>query len=190
LRAVPGVDRPLPERGLRHAVRRVVALRVRLPQRVGDGPGYDPVRPLLPAGRPLSAALARPRQPGPGAAPPGPAAHTPARPVQPPGHHGVLRDPGQLFAAAGDAVAGLRRDLVLGLEPARLAGEIHGAAGGVPAGRAEPGRVPAAAAARPGRAGGPGMSPNTILAIMFGGLTLLMLTGLPIAFVLGGLSLL
>jgi len=34
------------------------------------------------------------------------------------------------------------------------------------------------------------MSPNTILAIMFGGLTLLMLTGLPIAFVLGGLSLL
>lgn len=33
------------------------------------------------------------------------------------------------------------------------------------------------------------MSPNTILLIMFGGLTLLMLTGLPIAFVLGGLSL-
>jgi TRAP transporter, DctM subunit len=34
------------------------------------------------------------------------------------------------------------------------------------------------------------MSPNAILAIMFGGLTLVMLTGLPIAFVLGGLSLL
>ncbi|MCD0503268.1 TRAP transporter large permease [Bordetella petrii] len=34
------------------------------------------------------------------------------------------------------------------------------------------------------------MSPNTILLIMFGGLTVLMLTGLPIAFVLGGLSLL
>lgn len=34
------------------------------------------------------------------------------------------------------------------------------------------------------------LSPNTVLAIMFGGLTLLMLTGLPIAFVLGGLSLL
>lgn len=33
------------------------------------------------------------------------------------------------------------------------------------------------------------MSPNTILLIMFGGLTLLMLSGLPIAFVLGGLSL-
>lgn len=33
------------------------------------------------------------------------------------------------------------------------------------------------------------MTPNTILLIMFGGLTLLMLTGLPIAFVLGGLSL-
>lgn len=33
------------------------------------------------------------------------------------------------------------------------------------------------------------MSANTILLIMFGGLTLLMLTGLPIAFVLGGLSL-
>lgn len=33
------------------------------------------------------------------------------------------------------------------------------------------------------------LSPNTILVIMFGGLTLLMLTGLPIAFVLGGLSL-
>lgn len=34
------------------------------------------------------------------------------------------------------------------------------------------------------------MSPNLILVLMFGGLTLLMLTGLPIAFVLGGLSLL
>lgn len=34
------------------------------------------------------------------------------------------------------------------------------------------------------------MSANAILAIMFGGLTLLMLSGLPIAFVLGGLSLL
>lgn len=34
------------------------------------------------------------------------------------------------------------------------------------------------------------MSPNLILLLMFGGLTLLMLTGLPIAFVLGGLSLL
>ncbi|KAA3652480.1 MAG: TRAP transporter permease DctM/Q [Proteobacteria bacterium] len=34
------------------------------------------------------------------------------------------------------------------------------------------------------------MTPNTILLIMFGGLTLLMLSGLPIAFVLGGLSLL
>lgn len=34
------------------------------------------------------------------------------------------------------------------------------------------------------------LSPNTILLIMFGGLTVLMLTGLPIAFVLGGLSLL
>lgn len=33
------------------------------------------------------------------------------------------------------------------------------------------------------------MSPNTILLIMFSGLTLLMLSGLPIAFVLGGLSL-
>lgn len=33
------------------------------------------------------------------------------------------------------------------------------------------------------------MTPNTILLIMFGGLTVLMLTGLPIAFVLGGLSL-
>ena len=34
------------------------------------------------------------------------------------------------------------------------------------------------------------MSPNEILLLMFGGLTLFMLTGLPIAFVLGGLSLL
>ncbi len=34
------------------------------------------------------------------------------------------------------------------------------------------------------------MSPNMILLLMFGGLTVLMLTGLPIAFVLGGLSLL
>ncbi len=34
------------------------------------------------------------------------------------------------------------------------------------------------------------MSPNIILTIMFGGLTALMITGLPIAFVLGGLSLL
>ncbi|NYT66188.1 TRAP transporter large permease subunit [Alcaligenaceae bacterium] len=34
------------------------------------------------------------------------------------------------------------------------------------------------------------LSPNAILILMFGGLTLLMLTGLPIAFVLGGLSLL
>lgn len=34
------------------------------------------------------------------------------------------------------------------------------------------------------------LTPNMILLIMFGGLTLLMLTGLPIAFVLGGLSLL
>lgn len=34
------------------------------------------------------------------------------------------------------------------------------------------------------------MSPNTILLLMFGSLTLFMLTGLPIAFVLGGLSLL
>src|SRR5690625_235515 len=34
------------------------------------------------------------------------------------------------------------------------------------------------------------MSANAILIIMFGGLTVLMLTGLPIAFVLGGLSLL
>ena len=34
------------------------------------------------------------------------------------------------------------------------------------------------------------MSPNLILILMFGGLTLLMVTGLPIAFVLGGLSLL
>ncbi|TCP07727.1 TRAP transporter large permease [Caldimonas thermodepolymerans] len=34
------------------------------------------------------------------------------------------------------------------------------------------------------------MTPNTILLLMFGGLTLFMLTGLPIAFVLGGLSLL
>ncbi|AWI76336.1 TRAP transporter permease DctM/Q [Parazoarcus communis] len=34
------------------------------------------------------------------------------------------------------------------------------------------------------------MTPNLILLIMFGGLTLLMLSGLPIAFVLGGLSLL
>ncbi|MGA0582587.1 MAG: TRAP transporter large permease [Castellaniella sp.] len=34
------------------------------------------------------------------------------------------------------------------------------------------------------------MSPNLILILMFGGLTLLMMTGLPIAFVLGGLSLL
>ena len=34
------------------------------------------------------------------------------------------------------------------------------------------------------------MSPNLILLLMFGGLTLFMLTGLPIAFVLGGLSLL
>ncbi|MFA5664874.1 TRAP transporter large permease subunit [Castellaniella sp.] len=34
------------------------------------------------------------------------------------------------------------------------------------------------------------MSANAILVLMFGGLTLLMLTGLPIAFVLGGLSLL
>ncbi len=34
------------------------------------------------------------------------------------------------------------------------------------------------------------MSANAILAIMFGGLTVLMITGLPIAFVLGGLSLL
>lgn len=33
------------------------------------------------------------------------------------------------------------------------------------------------------------MTPNMILLVMFGGLTLLMLTGLPIAFVLGGLSL-
>src|SRR5690606_34847331 len=41
-----------------------------------------------------------------------------------------------------------------------------------------------------GHARGARMSPNAILAIMFGGLTLVMLTGLPIAFVLGGLSLL
>ena len=34
------------------------------------------------------------------------------------------------------------------------------------------------------------MSPNMILLLMFGGLTVFMLTGLPIAFVLGGLSLL
>ncbi len=34
------------------------------------------------------------------------------------------------------------------------------------------------------------MSPNAILILMFGGLTALMITGLPIAFVLGGLSLL
>ena len=34
------------------------------------------------------------------------------------------------------------------------------------------------------------MSPNTILLLMFGSLTLFMLSGLPIAFVLGGLSLL
>lgn len=34
------------------------------------------------------------------------------------------------------------------------------------------------------------MSPNMILVLMFGGLTVFMLTGLPIAFVLGGLSLL
>lgn len=33
------------------------------------------------------------------------------------------------------------------------------------------------------------MSSNMILILMFGGLTLFMLTGLPIAFVLGGLSL-
>jgi hypothetical protein len=31
------------------------------------------------------------------------------------------------------------------------------------------------------------VSPNEILLLMFGGLTLFMLTGLPIAFVLGGL---
>lgn len=34
------------------------------------------------------------------------------------------------------------------------------------------------------------MTPNLILLLMFGSLTLFMLTGLPIAFVLGGLSLL
>ena len=34
------------------------------------------------------------------------------------------------------------------------------------------------------------MSPNMILVLMFGGLTVFMLTGLLIAFVLGGLSLL
>jgi TRAP-type mannitol/chloroaromatic compound transport system permease large subunit len=34
------------------------------------------------------------------------------------------------------------------------------------------------------------MSPNMVLLLMFGSLTLFMLSGLPIAFVLGGLSLL
>ncbi|MDP3544621.1 MAG: TRAP transporter permease DctM/Q, partial [Phreatobacter sp.] len=35
----------------------------------------------------------------------------------------------------------------------------------------------------------PALSSTAILVIMFGGLTLFMMTGLPIAFVLGGLSL-
>src|SRR5690606_37694177 len=112
--------------------------------------------------------------------------------------HRLLPDPSLLQHAGGNLLLRVPRDELLGLEPADLVGQGGGAHRARPDAAAGARRVRPHPLrrrdARPGRAArGAGdrvVSSTAILVMMFGGLTLFMLTGLPIAFVLGGLSLL